>query len=123
MSKPEFFPSPMAGYPISEAVRVGDTVYLSGQLGLDRERLVSGFEAQAEQAMKNVGAALARLGLGFEHVVKCTVMLQDIGKLAAFNRIYANYFSAGQWPARSAFAGTELALGAEVEVECIAVAS
>ncbi|WP_137173207.1 RidA family protein [Massilia sp. HP4] len=121
MSTREYFPLQLKGYPISEAVRVGDVVYLAGQLGIGENGLVEGFEAQSVQTMDNIGAALKRVGLGFEHVVKCTVMLDDVSKAGEFNRVYQTYFPAGQYPTRSAFGGCQLAFGAEVEVECIAI--
>src|SRR5215207_5797364 len=109
--------------PFSSAVRAGDTVYLSGALGINPDgRLAEGIEAQARLAMDNLGAALKSAGLGWGDVAKCTVMLDDMKDWPAFNQVYVTYFSDGKFPARSAFGADGLALGALLEVECIAYA-
>jgi 2-iminobutanoate/2-iminopropanoate deaminase len=109
--------------PFSTAVRAGDTVYLSGALGIDANgKLADGMEAQARLAMDNLGAGLKAAGLGWGDVVKCTVMLDDMKDWPAFNKVYVTYFPDGRYPARSAFGTDGLALGALVEVECIAYA-
>lgn len=111
-----------SGYPFSQAVRAGDTLYLSGQIGIDPEtgKLVpGGIEAEAKQTLKNVADALTTHGHSLKDVVKCTVMLADIGEWGRFNDVYKTFFQP-PYPARSAFAGSGLALGARVEVECIA---
>lgn len=109
--------------PFSTAVRVGDTVYLSGALGIDANgKLAEGLAAQARQTMDNLGAGLKAAGLGWGDVVKCTVMLDDMKDWPAFNQIYVTYFADGKYPARSAFGADGLALGALLEVECIAYA-
>lgn len=69
--------------------------------------------------MDNIGAVLAASGSSFDKIVKCTIMLADIGDWAAFNEVYASYFKP-PYPARSAFAASGLALGARVEIDCIA---
>lgn len=109
--------------PFSEAVVVGDTIYLSGQIGNlpgKPELAPGGIQGEARQAMENIGAVLAANGSSFDRVVKCTVMLADIADWPAFNEVYATYFE-GTFPARSAFAASGLALGAKVEVTCSAV--
>lgn len=114
-----------ATLPFSEAVRVGDTLYLSGQIGVrpGLEVLVpGGIEAEARQTLENIRATLETHGYTLRDVVKCTVMLADIAEWARFNAVYRTFFSP-PYPARSAFAATGLALGARVEVECIAVRS
>ena len=109
--------------PFASAVRAGDTVYVSGALGIDAGgRLADGMAAQARQAMDNLGAGLKASGLGWGDVVKCTVMLDDMKDWPDFNQVYVTYFPDGQYPARSAFGTDGLALGALVEVECIAFA-
>jgi 2-iminobutanoate/2-iminopropanoate deaminase len=109
--------------PFSAAVRVGDVLYLSGQIGaLPDGSLPDGIEAQARQVMANVEAVLAEAGLGFGDVFHCLVMLADVAEWGAFNRIYLEHFEAGRLPARSAFAAAGLALGARVEIECKAFA-
>jgi reactive intermediate/imine deaminase len=122
---PEFFP--MAGaealhLPFSDAVRVGRLLFLSGQIGNlpgKLELVLGGIEPEARQAMDNIGAILARHGAGFDDVVKCTAFLADMREWPAFNGVYRGYFTR-HFPARSAFGATGLALGARVEIECVA---
>lgn len=112
-----------AGLPFSEAVRVGDTLYLSGQIGLapgKLELVPGGMEAEAKQTMRNIATTLDAHGYAMGDVVKCTVMLADMAEWPAFNAIYKTFFD-GRYPARSALGANGLALGARVEVECIAV--
>lgn len=110
--------------PFSEAVRVGNTLYLSGQIGIAPGTLKlvpGGVREEARQVMENIRTTLEAHGRSMRDVVKCTVMLADISEWAAFNEVYKTYFSA-PYPARSALGANGLALGARVEVECIAVA-
>jgi reactive intermediate/imine deaminase len=107
--------------PFSSAVRVKDVLYLSGVIGTrDDGKLPEGIEAQTRQTMDNIGAMLARAGRGWDDVFKCTVMIDDMKDWQAFNRIYVSYFKEGRLPARSSFGADGLALGALVEVECLA---
>ena len=107
--------------PFSEAVRVGDILFLSGQIGIKSDgTLPAGAAAQVRQAMDNIGGVLAKAGLGWSDVVKCTEMLDDMADWPAFNQIYITYFANGVYPARSALGADGLALGAALEVECIA---
>ena len=109
--------------PFSTAVRAGNTVYLSGEIGRRADgTLPDGIEAQARQTMDNIGAALKSAGLGWGDVVKCTVMLDNMAAWPAFNQVYVTYFPDNKFPARSAFGADGLALGALVEVECLAYA-
>jgi reactive intermediate/imine deaminase len=109
--------------PFSTAVRAGDTVYLSGAIGMGPDgKLAEGLEGQAKAAMDSLGAGLKAAGLGWGDVVKCTVMLDDMKDWPAFNQFYVTYFTDGKFPARSAFGADGLALGALLEVECIAYA-
>lgn len=120
---PEFFPMPGdRDLPFSEAVRVGDMLYLSGQLGTDSSgRLVpGGIGPETRQALTNISAALERHGLSLNQVVKCTVMLADIKDWPAMNEVYVTFFRSHR-PARSAFGTSGLALGARLELECMAV--
>lgn len=111
------------GRPFSLAVRAGDVVYLSGQLGTDDKGLVpGGFEAQSRKAMENVAAILKGMGLGMDNVIKCTIMIADMKKWTDFNKVYVSYFKPDRLPARSALGANGLALGGEVEVECMAYA-
>ncbi|AUW57696.1 hypothetical protein C1T17_05840 [Sphingobium sp. SCG-1] len=111
----------VAGRPFTPAVRAGDTLYLSGQLGTAADgALPADFETQARNVMVNVGKAASLGGATMDDLVKCTVMLSDMKLWPKFNEIYATYFKADRLPARSAFGTNGLALGALVEVECIA---
>jgi reactive intermediate/imine deaminase len=110
------------GRPFSLAVRAGDFVYLSGQLGTGPTGLVKGFDAQSRQAMDNIVTVLKGMNLSMDNVVKCTIMIADMGKWGDFNKVYAGYFKPGRLPARSAMGANGLALGGEVEVECMAYA-
>jgi len=108
--------------PFSEAVRVGNTLYLSGQVGIvpGTPKLVpGGIKEEARQTMENIRASLEVHGYAMTDIVKCTVMLADISEWAAFNEVYKTFFT-GRYPARSALGANGLALGARVEVECIA---
>jgi 2-iminobutanoate/2-iminopropanoate deaminase len=117
-----YFPA-APGSPFSTATRVGDVVYLSGQIGVGPDgKLPEGFEAQARQTMENVGAGLKRVGLGWGDVFKCTVMIDNMADWPKFNTIYVPYFPAGKLPSRSAFGADGLALGALLELECMAYA-
>ncbi len=109
--------------PFSEAVRAGDTLYLSGQVGIQPgtlELVPGGIQAEARQALENVRTTLETHGYSMRDVVKCTVMLADIAEWAAFNEVYKSFFTP-PYPARSALGANGLAIGAQVEVECIAV--
>lgn len=111
--------------PFSEAVRVGNLLYLSGQIGIapGSMKLVSGgLKEEARQTMENIKTSLEAHGYGLNDLVKCTVMLADISEWATFNEVYKSFFS-GRYPARSALGVNGLALGARVEVECIAAVS
>jgi 2-iminobutanoate/2-iminopropanoate deaminase len=126
-SSPQFYLTPGAAgasLPFSEAVRFGDTLYLSGQIGVvpgTTTLVAGGIGAEARQAMDNIKATLVRHGSSLDQVIKCTVFLADIKDWPAFNEVYRGYFT-GHFPARSAFATTGLAFNARVEVECLAVA-
>jgi reactive intermediate/imine deaminase len=118
----EHFRRPGSTAPFSPAVRVGDTLYLSGMIGARPDgTLPEGIEAQARQTMDNIAAVLTMAGRSFADVVRCTVMLEDMADWPAFNRVYVGYFERERLPARSAFGVDGLALGALVEVECQAV--
>ena len=122
---PQYLPrSSLAGRPLpfSSAVRIGDILYMSGQMGFrDDGTLPEGMEAQARRTMENIGVVLESAGLGFSDVFHCTVMLADMSQWAAFNTVYLEYFSE-PLPTRSAFGANGLALGGLVELECQAYA-
>ena len=111
---------------VSTGQGAGSLVFVSGQVPLDPATgaLVEGdIQAQAEQVLKNVGAILAEAGLGYDDVVKTTVLLADIADFAAVNEVYARYFTGETLPARAAFGVAALPLGAGVEIEAIAARS
>ncbi len=111
--------------PFSEAVRVGNTLYLSGQIGIvpgTMKLVEGGIEAEARQTMENIKTSLEAHGYAMSDLVKCTAMLTDISEWRAFNEVYRTFFT-GRYPARSALGTNGLALGARVEVECIAAVS
>src|SRR5262249_49646279 len=123
---PQYFPAPPRNgspAPFSTAVQFGDVLYLSGQIGLGPDgKLPDTFEGQAKQTMENLGVTLKAHGLGWGDVFKCTVFIADMKNWPAFNSIYVPYFPAGKLPARSAVGVNGLALGAQLELECIAFA-
>ena len=122
---PEYLGRPELGgqpLPFSDAVRVGDMLYLSGQIGRVDGKVPDGIEAQTKAIMDGIGEVLKRSKLTHGDIVKCTVMLEDMADWPAFNAVYVTYFRPGRMPARSAFGTDGLALGAKVEVECLAYA-
>ena len=113
--------APSAIGPYSQAIVSGNLIFTSGQLPVDaitNEVVVGGIEEQAEQVMKNIGAVLSAVGVGYENVVKTTCFLADITDFAMFNIVYAKYFTGK--PARSCVAVKDLPKGVKVEVEVIA---
>ena len=108
--------------PFSSAVRVDNTLYLSGNLGNipgTLELAKGGIEGETRQTMDNIKTVLQQFGSKMDDVVKCTVFLADIAEWGAMNEVYKTYFD--EPPARSALGASGLALGARVEIECIAV--
>jgi reactive intermediate/imine deaminase len=106
----------------SQAVRVGDTIWVSGQIPLDpkTKELVKGdVEAQVRQVFENLKAIVAAAGASFDDVVKATVFLVDLSHFALVNKVMAEYFRE-PYPARAAVGVAALPRGAQVEVECIA---
>ena len=113
--------APAAVGPYSQAVKIGDFLYTSGQIALDPATgtlAPAEIEAQSEQVMKNLAAVLEAAGYTFDEVIKTTCFLQDMGHFAAFNAIYEKYFVSK--PARSCVAAAALPKGALVEVELVA---
>ena len=110
------------GSAFSEVVRVENMLYLSGQLGVNASGslVTGGIKAETKQVMENIRGVLERNGSGMDHVVKCTVMLLDIAERPAMSEVYVSYFPKDRMPARSTFGTTGLALGARVEIECMA---
>lgn len=117
----EYFRHPESRLPFSAAVRVGDIVYLSGQIGVGAgDKLADDIDAQAHQAMRNLAQSAVLAGTSLDRVFKCTIMLADMTLWPAFNAVYRSYFADDRLPARSAFGASGLALGALVEVEAMA---
>lgn len=117
-------PGGSLGLPFSTAVRVGNMIYLSGQVGVvpgSRQLAPGGVGPETRQTLENIKRVLEHAGSSLDRVVKCTVFLQDIADYAAMNQVYATFFPKDP-PARSTVAGSGLALGARVEIECMAVA-
>lgn len=124
-SAPKYHPMPSTGgapLPFSEAVQLGNTLYVSGQIGIMPGTLTlaaGGIDGETRRALDTMKAILEKHGSSLDQVVKVTVFLADIKEWPAFNAIYREYFKTNL-PARSALAASGLALGARVEVECIA---
>jgi len=109
--------------PFSEAVRVDDLLFVSGQIGNLPGTLTlaeGGIQGQTRQTLENMRAILERCGSSMDRVVKCTVYLTDMSEWPAMNEMYVQYFP-GRKPARAAAGASALAVGAKVEIECIAV--
>ena len=113
--------APAAVGPYCHAKLAGNTLYTSGQLGLVPEtgKLAEGIEGQAHQSLKNLGSILKEAGMDYADVVKTTCFLADMGDFAAFNEVYAKYFTSK--PARSCVAVKDLPKGVLCEIEAIAV--
>jgi reactive intermediate/imine deaminase len=119
---PVHYASSPATLPFSEAVRDGDLLFVSGQIGNvpgKLELVPGGTRAEAARAMENIRTIVERHGSSMSRVVKCTVFLADMKEWGDFNEVYRAAFP-GELPARSALGTNGLALGARVEVECIA---
>ena len=110
--------------PFSPAVRVGNLIYLAGQIGTDATAsgavVSGGIAAETRQTLENIKRVLAAVGSSMDRVVKCTVFMADMKEWDAMNAGYRTYFTAPNFPARSALGTTGLALNARVEIECIA---
>jgi 2-iminobutanoate/2-iminopropanoate deaminase len=114
---------PVAGAPYTPAVKAGEFLYISGQLGLDPEtkKPIADFAQQVEGSIAGLKSLLAAAGGSLENVVKTTVFLADLGQFAALNEIYAKHFGSLEVkPARSTFQVAALPLGADVEIEAVA---
>ena len=126
-ARAEFLNSPQAlarDRPFSEAVRAGDWLILAGRVGEDEATgkvVPGGIVPESRQALRQIKAVLERNGATLADVVKCTVFLADIAEWGDFNNVYREFFTK-PFPARSALGASGLALGARVEVECMAYA-
>ncbi|XP_038057013.1 2-iminobutanoate/2-iminopropanoate deaminase-like [Patiria miniata] len=114
--------APKAVGLFNQAIAVGNTLYLSGQIGIDpaTSKLVDGISAQTTQALKNIGAVLESQNITYDNVVKTTVLLANIADYGVVNEIYQKFFTSNR-PARAAYQAGALPLGALVEIECIAI--
>jgi len=115
--------APGAVGPYSQAIKTGNFLFLSGQIGIDpqtKKLVEGGIEAQTKQVFKNIKAVLAEAGADLENVVKATVFLKDMADFKRVNEIYAQHFQP-PFPARSAVAVKELPLSVDIEIEVIAV--
>ena len=113
--------APGAIGPYSQATRIADFVFTSGQLGIDPAtgKLADGVQAQATQSMRNIGAILAAAGLDYAAIVKTTIFVKDLADFKTVNDVYASFFE-GDYPARSCVQVAALPMGGLVEIECIA---
>ena len=108
--------------PFSDAVRVGNMLYLSGSIGVlpgTLDLAEGGIQAETRQTMENIRTTLEKYGSSMDRIVKCTIMLADISEWNAMNEVYVSFFP-GHKPARSAFGADGLALDSRVEIECMA---
>jgi 2-iminobutanoate/2-iminopropanoate deaminase len=115
-------PAPIG--PYSQAVKAGNTVYVSGQIPLDAAGQLVGegdVTAQTHQVLRNLTAVLAAAGLALTDVVKCSIFVKDLGNFAAINQIYGTYFGEATAPARETVEVSRLPRDVEVEISCIAV--
>ena len=113
-------PAPIG--PYNQAIKAGNMLFVSGQIALDPsngELLMENIEQETNQVMKNIGALLTEAGAGFEHIVKTTIFLSDMGLFAAVNKIYGEYFS-GNYPARETVAVKGLPKNVNVEISVTA---
>ena len=111
-------------FPFSDATIVDDVIYVSGQIGnpLGKNELVpGGVRQETRQAMENIETILLALGSSMDKVFKCTCMLSDMADWSEMSEEYIRFFEQDRKPSRSAFAGSGLALGARVEIECWAI--
>jgi 2-iminobutanoate/2-iminopropanoate deaminase len=117
----ESAPAPFQGAPYNQAIRVGDLVFVAGQIGLvPGQTVVEGdVAAQTEQALRNLAAILEEAGSSLDKLVKTSVFLQDLGDFAAMNDVYARHVG-DRPPARSTFEVSKLPAGALVEIEAVA---
>jgi 2-iminobutanoate/2-iminopropanoate deaminase len=117
--------APAAVGPYSQAIHTGTLIFTAGQVPLDPEsgELVTGsIEEQTHRVLQNLSAILEAAGSGLDRAVKMTVFMTDLGGFLAMNEVYASYFPTDP-PARSAVQVAALPLGADIEIECVALAT
>ncbi|MEQ8627514.1 RidA family protein [Ekhidna sp.] len=113
-------PAPIG--PYSQAVKSGNTLYVSGQIPIDQSTgnlIESSIEEETEQVMKNLGYILEEAGLTFENVLKCSIFVSDMGNFSRINEVYSRYFTENP-PARETVEVSGLPKGVNVEISCIA---
>ena len=118
----EFHAAGEKDVPFSDAVRAGEFLFVSGKIGNEPGQLKlvpGGIQPETRQALEHIKAAVERYGSSMDRVVKCTVFLADMAEWGKMNEIYVQFFPKNK-PARSALGASGLALGARVEIECIA---
>lgn len=115
--------APAAIGPYSQAIQAGNMLFASGQLGLNPAtgKLCNGLEAQADQAMRNMGEILRQAGMTYANIIKTTVFMTDLNDFSTVNAVYQRYFE-GAYPARSCVQVAALPKNALVEIECVAIA-
>jgi 2-iminobutanoate/2-iminopropanoate deaminase len=120
----EYYKTPRSvPLPFSDAVRVGNILFLSGEIGVDYSTFKlapGGIKAETKQTLDNIKATLEKYGSSMDNVFKCTVMIADMKEWPLMNEVYVTYFKKDRLPARSAIGANGLALGAKVEIECLA---
>ena len=111
------------GYPFSDATVVNGIIFLSGAIGTlpDGSVISGGIAAETRQTMMNIKNRLEKMGGSMDDIFKCTCMLADIKDWPLMSQEYKKFFNPDKLPARSAFAGSGLALGAKLEIECMAI--
>ena len=112
-----------SGYPFSEATIVNGIIYLSGEIGTlpDGNLISGGIIQETRQTLTNIKNKLEKIGGSMDDIFKCTCMLSDIKDWPLMSQEYKKFFNPDKLPARSAFAGSGLALGAKLEIECMAI--
>ena len=116
--------APLPIGPYNQAVRANGCLYISGQIGIDPNdgSIKNGtLEEETHQVLTNLGAILTAAGIGFEHVVKCTVFIIDMSQFARINAVYATYFNEATAPARETVEVSNLPKNVQVEISAIAV--
>lgn len=120
--KTNFAPAPVG--PYNQAILVGDTLYISGQIAIHPptgEIITESIEAETNQVMKNLGAILTEAGMGYGNIVKCSVFVTDMKQYGAINGVYATYFEGHTAPARELVEVSNLPKFVHVEISAIAV--
>ncbi len=120
----EYYKTPRSmPLPFADAVRVGNILFLSGEIGVDYKTFKlapGGIKEETKQTLENIKATLEKYGSSMDNVFKCTVMITDMKEWPLMNEVYVTYFKKDRLPARSAIGANGLALGAKVEIECLA---